>query len=130
MSAQFTVDIDENDLGEVEATLELEAKETTSAVERIIARYALLITRDSKRNAPVDTGRLRASIIPEIDDLAATVEAGGSEIVGTNVDYAAAQEFGSADQGIPAKKYMTRAWNSNKDDFEKEIKSALGDFGT
>lgn len=130
MSAQFTVDIDKNDLGEVEATLELEAKETTSQAERIIAKHALLITRDAKRNAPVDTGRLRASIIPEIDDLEATVEAGGSEIVGTNVDYAAVQEFGNLEGGIEGSKYMTRAWNANKDDFEKEIKSALGSFGT
>lgn len=125
MSAEFTVDIDSNDVGEVVANLELEADATTAEAEKIIARYALLISRDAKRNAPVDTGRLRASIIPEIEDLEATVQAGGSEIVGTNVDYAAVQEFGNKEGGIEGSKYMTKAWNKNKEDFRNELKDAM-----
>jgi phage gpG-like protein len=127
--AKFKVDVDETDLGEVKANLTLQVEGTAAAVEKVIARFALKIARDAKRNAPVDTGRLRASIQPVLEKLAARVVAGG-EITGANVDYAAAQEFGSKSQGIKAKKYMTKAWKKHKDDFERRIKEVTGLFGT
>lgn len=51
----------------------------------------LLVQRDAKRLAPVDTGRLRASITPEIRQRGNTVQG----VVGTNVVYAPPVEFGS-----------------------------------
>lgn len=61
-------------------------------LKRIFFEAALLIHRDVRINAPVDTGRGRASIIPEVrtgfDD---TIEG----VVGTNVQYMAAQETGT-----------------------------------
>lgn len=71
-------------------------KETQARMEQIVADLhgapflqgmhdaTLLVTRDAKRFAPVDTGRLRASIVPE-------VRASGSGVVGvvgSNVKYA------------------------------------------
>ena len=124
----FNVEVDGSDLGDVTATLEFEADKATGELERIIAKYTLLIVRDAKRNVTVDTGRLRASIRPVLEDLAATITAGG-DIAGTNVKYAAAQEFGTQN-GVPATKYMTKAWKKHKDDFESDVKDALSDFGS
>jgi phage gpG-like protein len=52
----------------------------------------LLVTRDAKRFAPVDTGRLRASIIPEIRVSGPTQIQG---VVGSNVEYAPFVELGT-----------------------------------
>jgi len=51
----------------------------------------LLVQRDAKRLAPVDTGLLRASIMPEVRAQDRTVQG----VVGSNVTYAAAVELGS-----------------------------------
>lgn len=52
----------------------------------------LLVTRDAKINAPVDTGRLRASITPEVRVSGPTTVQG---IVGSNVMYAPFVELGT-----------------------------------
>lgn len=57
-----------------------------------ISKAALLVVRSARKNAPVDTGRLRASIVPEIrvrDNLI-------MGIVGSNVKYAPYQEMGTS----------------------------------
>ncbi len=54
----------------------------------------LLVSRDAKTLAPVDTGRLRASITPEIRR-SGTAGKDVTGVVGSNVKYAAAMELGS-----------------------------------
>jgi len=54
-------------------------------------RATLLVQRDAKLNAPVDTGRLRASITPEVRPHGKTVQG----VVGSNVHYAPYQELGT-----------------------------------
>ena len=58
-------------------------------LQNLIARSGELITRSSKMDAPVDTGRLRSSIDPSYssDKLTFTID--------VNVDYAAYKEFGT-----------------------------------
>jgi len=56
----------------------------------------LLVQRKARQNAPVDTGRLRASINPEIRMDANDVQG----VVGSNVVYAPDQEFGTKPHGI------------------------------
>lgn len=51
----------------------------------------LVIQRDAKINAPVNTGRLRASITPGISAMGDSIEG----VVGTNVEYAPYVEFGT-----------------------------------
>jgi hypothetical protein len=51
----------------------------------------LLVVRDARKNAPVDTGRLRASIVPEVRRRERTIEG----IVGSNVVYAPYMELGT-----------------------------------
>ncbi len=51
----------------------------------------LMVTADAKRLAPVDTGRLRASITPAVSDYPDRVEG----VVGSNVKYAPYMELGT-----------------------------------
>lgn len=52
---------------------------------------ALLITRDARINAPVDTGRLRSSIVPDVIADETMIQG----VVGSNVEYAPHMEFGT-----------------------------------
>jgi len=63
-----------------------------------IAKATMLVQRDARKNAPVNTGRLRASIVPEVRGVyPATVKG----VVGSKVKYAAAVEFGSKPHWAP-----------------------------
>lgn len=61
-------------------------------VMNAIARGTLIVERKAKRNAPVDRGRLRASITPEVRKKYADILEG---VVGSNVEYAPYQELGT-----------------------------------
>lgn len=64
---------------------------------------ALWVTRDARMDAPVDTGRLRASITPEV-----RIE--GNEVigvVGSNVEYAPFMEFGTRPHWPPVSALQT-----------------------
>ncbi|MFA5714363.1 MAG: HK97-gp10 family putative phage morphogenesis protein [Candidatus Paceibacterota bacterium] len=63
----------------------------------------LLVTRNAKINAPVDTGRLRASITPSVASMKETV----TGIVGSNVKYAPYVELGT--KFMKPRKYLQRA---------------------
>lgn len=63
----------------------------------------LQVQRRAKQLAPVDTGRLRASIAEQLE----RDEQGLVERVGTDVDYAAHQEFGTVN--MPAHPYLRPA---------------------
>jgi len=54
-------------------------------------RSVLIVQREAKIEAPVDTGRLRASIVPEVTRRGNTVVG----IVGSNVEYAPYMELGT-----------------------------------
>ena len=59
-------------------------------IHRALLRVGVAIETEAKTLAPVDTGRLRASIAttPDVD----------SVLVGTDVEYAAFQEYGTVHQ--------------------------------
>lgn len=60
-----------------------------------IRKSTLLVQRAAKKNAPVNTGRLRASIVPEVRSEDKAVLG----IVGSNLEYAPYMELGT---GTPA----------------------------
>lgn len=62
------------------------------AVAKDLAKRAIRVERMAKRLAPVDTGRLRASIAWQIERHHGRLSA----VVGTNVEYAIYQEFGTS----------------------------------
>lgn len=67
--------------------------ELVAVIVRDIERRSLRVEGAAKRAAPVDTGRLRASITHEVEDHRAELEVVGR--VGTNVEYAIYQELGT-----------------------------------
>jgi len=62
-----------------------------------MSKAVLIVERAAKIGAPVNTGRLRASITPEVRPQARNVQG----IVGTNVAYAAPVEYGSRAHWAP-----------------------------
>jgi len=58
---------------------------------QVMKKATLLVARAAKQNAPVDTGRLRASITPEIRRTTREVQG----VVGSNVKYAPFVELGT-----------------------------------
>lgn len=88
-------------------------------IQTLIAETALKVERDAKRLAPVDTGRLRASIhsdLSEIAQMAATVEAA--------TDYAAFVELGTS--RMSARPYLRPAYEAAMPGFIEELKRILG----
>jgi len=87
-----TIDVEVKGLIELQAKMEqMVADLHGPPVLNAMRDSALMVERDAKINAPVDTGRLRASIVPEI--VAGADQIWG--IVGSNVTYAASVEYGS-----------------------------------
>ena len=104
-------------------------------VKRIIRKYALKVERTAKKLAPVDEGRLRASIRAVLKDMAAAVL--------TDVFYAAFQEFGTGrrgaasgvdpvenyvygpSKGIPPTPFMRPALERHAKDFIREVREVV-----
>lgn len=82
------------------------SRQAETAVERALIRGALLIERDAKILAPVDTGRLRASITHRLEGNSGKP----SIVVGTNVEYAKAVEFGHSGMTILPKNKKALSW--------------------
>jgi len=87
-----TIDVEVKGLIELQRKTIQMAKDLHGApIVNAMQQSALEVTRDAIINAPVDTGKLQASILPRID-LTETEVIG---VVGSNVEYAPAVEFGS-----------------------------------
>jgi len=110
----------------------------------------LMVSRSAKERAPVDTGRLRATITPEIRREGNTTLG----VVGSNVKYAAAVELGSkphfpplaalenwarrhgttayvvaraiARRGTKAKRFLQGAFDENKDAIVRKLGDVVG----
>jgi len=81
---------------------------------------ALLVTNSAKKNAPVDTGRLRASITPSVKDMP---NGGIMGIVGSAVHYAPYQELGT--RFMKGRFYLRRAVEQNEDRITKILSGAV-----
>jgi HK97 gp10 family phage protein len=110
-------------------------------LESAVVSGALIVVNDAKRRAPVLTGNLRRSIHVGGHGHGGGLESGGGDTgtdiegnshsnhsaevqVGTNVDYAAAQEYGTS-RGIRAHPYLRPAFDENTDKVADEIKAAV-----
>lgn len=100
--------------------LKLLVPKVRQAAQDAVAQTALSIESDAKQLAPVDTGRLRASISITFapDRLSAEV--------GTNVSYAVHQEFGTRYQ--PGTPFLGPAYEMNRAAFLANMKQALKVF--
>lgn len=90
------------------------ASQLDRALSQLLRKHAFGIEAKAKALAPVDTGLLRNSVQTNIDGpLKATV--------GTNVEYAGYQEFGTRHQkGTP---FLTPAADEQKKEFEKDVRN-------
>jgi len=111
-------------------------KETQAEMERIVRDLngppflqgmrdaTMLVTASAKQLAPVDTGRLRASITPEVRMM-------GNEtvgVVGSNVVYAPYVEFGTRPHWAPFRAF--EVWAKRHGLNEAEVWWAVGLKGT
>lgn len=110
-------------------------EETQRAMTKIVAdlngppmvnamrNATLLVQRSARMFAPVDTGRLRASITPQVT---ASPSIGGVQgIVGSNVEYAPFVEFRPARHKVGRTHYLRDAVLENKDRIFREISGAV-----
>lgn len=88
-----------------------------TAVQQAVALTTLAVESRAKENAPVDTGRLRASIASEFSN------GGLTGNVGVYVDYAVIQEIGSRFQ--PARPFLYPAAEAERQLFVQRLKAAL-----
>ena len=95
-------------------------KEYNTAIEQAMKEAVLIVEADAKRNAPVDTGRLRASITNEVRKIAGAVLEGR---VGTNVDYAKYVELGTSRQD--PQPYLRPALRNNFEQIVSIIQEAI-----
>lgn len=75
-------------------------------VRRAVDRTRMDVQNEARRRAPVDTGRLRSSIVSR-------AEGGGRQlgyVVGSNVSYAAAVEYGTSPHVIKPKYKKALFW--------------------
>lgn len=91
--------------------------ELEQAAKAAVIDTALAIEGDAKRKAPVDTGRLRNSITHERsdDELSARV--------GTNVEYAPYQEFGTV--RMNAQPFLHPAAEGQRNQFKRRLRENL-----
>lgn len=75
----------------------------------------LLAERYAKEEAPVDTGRLRNSISHDSDK--------DSAVIGTNVEYAPYQEFGTVKQ--PGHPFLRPAAQNHTDEYKNIVLTRL-----
>jgi HK97 gp10 family phage protein len=97
-----------------------------SPMLQAMGEATLLIQSHGRMNAPVDTGRLRASITPQVLQRDAVL----TGVVGSQVFYAPYQEFGtyqddSTRRGVKPKWYLRRALEEAKDRIQAIFARAL-----
>lgn len=148
MPAQISAEI--KGLKETQRNLEQAARDLRGTpIVNAMRDATLIVTRDAKRNAPVDTGRLRASITPAVSIAGETIQG----VVGSNVTYAPYVELGTrphwppisalevwaqrhhtsaflvaraiSRRGTKAVEYLQRAFRDNRDKIEARFNKAV-----
>ncbi len=95
--------------------LERYIKQLDVANNKALTEAGMIVESDAKQLAPVDTGRLRNSIIHQVD--------GSTAYVGTNVEYAEAIEKGHSKQAPQG--YLQPALDKNKNRIHKIFADAI-----
>ena len=90
-------------------------KKGMAEIKDAVQQSALGTQREAKIASPVDTGRLRASIHAEIVTRDTVIQGA----VGSNVQYAGFQEFGT--RYIKPRRYLGGAFDRYKDVFARAI---------
>jgi phage gpG-like protein len=75
-------------------------------VKRAVDRTRIDVQNEARRRVPVDTGRLRSSIVSRAEGSGRSV----GYVIGTNVNYAAAVEYGTSPHVITPKNKRALYW--------------------
>jgi len=119
------MDIFVNGLDETEEDLERIQRELTGRPMLTAMRDAsMLVAREAKRLSPVDTGRLRASITPDVRK----VSSGYEGVIGSNVEYAPYVETGTRPHWPPPG--ATATWARRHGMKEATLRFIIGTRGT
>jgi HK97 gp10 family phage protein len=106
-----------------------EKKQKKAKLERALTRCAQAVQGAAKKKCPVDTGRLRGSIVTEVHEDYA--------LVGTNVEYAPYVEYGTGQSGDTSvahrqdwkgqapQPYLVPALKENEDKIRAILKEAV-----
>lgn len=97
------------------------SSEVEEEVKKHIKETALRTELNAKQLTPVDTGTLRRSINTKLEN------GGLTALVGTNMEYSMAVEYGTSKQ--PAQPYMTPAYVKNKQKFMDGMERILREAG-
>lgn len=108
MPAPFSVEIKNLEKAQAKHEQVIRDMRGGSGLLQAFRAATLLVQRDAKINSPVDTGRLRASIMPEVRSEGKRIIG----IVGSRVVYAPYQEFGTS--RFAGRRYLGRAIESNE----------------
>lgn len=114
------------DGGQSPAALEAKLEAFESALDQrlyeAMETLVLMVESSARQNAPVDSGRLRSSISSQVSRTAASVIEGE---IGSNVEYAPYQEFGTSEMG--AQPYLRPAFAAHQSDFRRLVEEAVED---
>jgi Bacteriophage HK97-gp10, putative tail-component len=102
---------------EVKDNVELAKQQLNRAVEVALTAIGQQAVSHSARVCPVDTGRLRASIDSKVAKSEKAV------YIGTNVEYAAPQEYGTAK--IKGKHYLRHGATEYGSEYKAILKNAM-----
>ena len=100
-----TVDVDLRKIVRLQAALKAVPEVVTEELGRAVRELVLLVEAEAKTRCAVDTGKLRASIMPVIESWAAGY-------VGTNTAYAPYVEYGT--RKMPAQPYLEPAFEEGR----------------
>lgn len=101
------------------AAFKAKGNQIHSFLEQGIEACTILVLHDAQNRTPVDTGLLRTSEARRVERRGDFI----TGLVGTNVEYAPFQEFGTSK--MAAQPFLTPALNSNKAEIKAIITAAL-----
>lgn len=99
----------------ISSDLDWKSFDIDDIVERELQESASIIEKEAKYNAPVDTGRLRASIKADVKGLEANI--------GTDVEYAHFVHDGT--YKMPARPFLESAAEAELEDIDDNIADAI-----
>lgn len=108
-----SVKIDTGEIANIVRNVKLWEGKKKKAVITELRTVARLTKTYARRKVPVDTGRLRSSIT------AIERKGGLNQVVGSNVEYAAAVEFGG--RGRAAKPYLYPAFERYREELKRNL---------
>ena len=111
----INIEIKETDLKDIREWLKKRPEKTIKELNTAIKQSVISVERDTKINAPVDTGRLRTSVHHITRELEGEVLAG--------VEYAIYQEYGT--RYFKGRKFMTRAVRGLKSTIQRYFSRAM-----